>query len=78
MALNGSPEKIRAQVDGLVQILLPQMPAPNDACDVKEGDVGGIKRRLYMPKETAKGGPLPSACGHLDLRRMLYDRRSEH
>ena len=59
MALKGTPEEIRAQVDQLVQMLIPQMPAPNDACDVKEGDVEGIKYRLYTPKEAAKSGPLP-------------------
>jgi versiconal hemiacetal acetate esterase len=58
-AIRGSPEEIKAQYEGLIQLLAPQLPAPSDAVDAKEGDIDGIKYRLYTPKEAAKSGPLP-------------------
>jgi len=61
MTLGGSPEDIRAQYDQLVEILLPQLPPPSDAVESKDGEVEGIKYRLYTPKEASKKGPLPVA-----------------
>lgn len=57
--LKGTVEEIREQYAQLVQMLMPLAPKPNDSCDVKEGDVDGIKYRLYTPREAAKSGPLP-------------------
>ena len=45
--------------DQLIEMLLPQIPPPSDACEVREGDVDGIKYRVYIPKEASKQGPLP-------------------
>ena len=57
--IHGTPEVIKAQYEGLVAFLIPQLPPPSDAVDAQEGEVDGIKYRLYTPKEAAKGGPLP-------------------
>lgn len=59
MVLGGTPEEIRAQNDQLVQLLIPQLPPPSDAVESKDGEVDGIKYRLYTPKEASKQGPLP-------------------
>ncbi|KAK5189348.1 Telomerase-binding protein [Exophiala xenobiotica] len=59
MVLKGSAEEIRAQTEQLIQILLPQLPPPSDAVESKDGEVDGIKYRLYTPKEASKQGPLP-------------------
>jgi versiconal hemiacetal acetate esterase len=72
MVLKGSPEDIKGQYDQLIQLLLPTMPQPNDACDVKEGDVDGIKYRLYTPKEAAKSGPLPVGIVSLQVTSGLW------
>ena len=40
-------------------MLASQLPPPNDAVDTEDGDVDGIKYRVYIPKEAAKSGPLP-------------------
>merc|ERR1712000_799788 len=61
MVLKGSAEDIRAQIQQLIQILLPQLPPPSDAVESKDGEVDGIKYRLYTPKEASKQGPLPVA-----------------
>jgi versiconal hemiacetal acetate esterase len=59
--MGGTPEEIKGQYDQIVALLLPQLPAPSDAVDSKDGEVEGIKYRLYTPKEAAKSGPLPVA-----------------
>ncbi|KAL2441696.1 Versiconal hemiacetal acetate esterase [Exophiala dermatitidis] len=59
MCLHGTPEEIRGQYEQLVQLLLPQLPQPSDAVESKDGEVDGIKYRLYTPKEASKQGPLP-------------------
>ena len=61
MVLHGSPEEIRGMYDQLVAMLLPQLPPPSDAVESKDGEVEGIKYRLYTPKEASKSGPLPVA-----------------
>ncbi|KIY03174.1 uncharacterized protein Z520_01641 [Fonsecaea multimorphosa CBS 102226] len=61
MVMTGTPEEIRAQYDQLVGLLLPQLPPPSEAVESKDGEVEGIKYRLYTPKEAAKSGPLPVA-----------------
>ena len=48
-------------VDNLVAMLLPQLPPPSDATESVDGEVEGIKYRVYTPKEAAKQGPLPVA-----------------
>lgn len=59
MVLGGTPEDIKGQYDQLVAALLPQLPPPSDAVESKDGEVDGIKYRLYTPKEASKQGPLP-------------------
>jgi versiconal hemiacetal acetate esterase len=57
--LKGSPEEIKAMYDGLVQALLPQLPKPSENVESKDGDVDGIRYRLYWPKGAS--GSLPTA-----------------
>jgi versiconal hemiacetal acetate esterase len=57
----GSVEELRAQYAQLGQMLLPQLPPPSDAVDTSDGEVKGVKYRLYTPKEAAKKGLLPVA-----------------
>lgn len=59
--LAGTPQEIRGQTDQLVAMLIPQLPPPSDAVESKDGEVDGIKYRLYTPKEASKQGPLPVA-----------------
>ncbi|KIV82066.1 hypothetical protein PV11_04202 [Exophiala sideris] len=61
MVMHGSADELRAMYDQLVAMLLPQAPKPSDAVESKDGEVDGIKYRLYSPKEAAKQGPLPVA-----------------
>lgn len=61
MVMHGTAEELRAQYDQLVALLLPQFPPPSDAVESKDGEVDGIKYRVYVPKEASKQGPLPVA-----------------
>ena len=55
----GTPQEIREQNDQLVQMLIPLLPPPNDAVASQDGEVDGVKYRIYTPKEASKSGPLP-------------------
>ena len=55
--LKGSAEELRAQFDGLVQALIPMLPPFPENTTIKDGDVDGIKYRVYTPKEG--DGPFP-------------------
>ncbi len=55
--LKGSPEDIRGMYSGLLQALAPQMPKPSENVETKNGEVDGVKYRLYWPK--AAKGELP-------------------
>ncbi|EME86810.1 uncharacterized protein MYCFIDRAFT_49459 [Pseudocercospora fijiensis CIRAD86] len=74
--LHGSPAEIRGMVDGLMQALTPMMPPFTEAVDVKEGDVDGIKYRIYTPK--AKSGPFPTAIWTHEGGYMTGDLDSDH
>ena len=56
--LHGSPEEIKAMYDGLVQALLPMMPAPSENVEVQEDKVVGIGYRVYTPKGHKGGLPI--------------------
>ena len=56
--LRGGPQEMRAQYDGLVQLLLPHYPAPSENVESKDGDVDGIKYRIYTPKSNKGGLPI--------------------
>jgi len=58
-ALRGGPEEARATFGGLVDQLKPLYPPPSGNVNVQEGDVDGIKYRIYTPK--GHGGHLPLA-----------------
>ena len=45
--------------DQLIEMLIPLLPKPSDAVESKDGEVDGVKYRLYTPTEAAKSGPLP-------------------
>jgi hypothetical protein len=55
----GTVEEIRAGYNGLLAMLAPQIPKPSDAVSTKDGEVDGIKYRVYTPIEASKSGPLP-------------------
>jgi len=85
MALKGTPDEIKGMVDQLVQALIPMMPAPSENVDVKEGDVEGVKYRIYTPK--GEDGPFPIAIwthgggymtGDLNTDDLLCRAVSEH
>jgi len=59
MALKGTPDEIKATVTGLGQMLLAQLPPPSENVERKDGEVDGIKYRLYWPK--GADGSLPTA-----------------
>ena len=40
--------------------LIPQLPPPSDAVDAKEGDVGGVKYRVYNAKGSYQERSSPS------------------
>ncbi|KAK3113876.1 hypothetical protein LTR53_008393 [Teratosphaeriaceae sp. CCFEE 6253] len=58
MILKGSIEEIRAQYDGLIAVLIPLLPKPSENVVSEEGEVDGVKYRLYWPKGTK--GELPT------------------
>ena len=57
--LKGTVEEVKKGYDDLIAMLLPQMPKPSDAVSAKDGEVDGVKYRVYNPVEASKGGPLP-------------------
>lgn len=57
--LKGTAEEMRAQFDQLISIVLPLLPLPSDAVSTRDGDVNGIKYRIYIPREASKQGLLP-------------------
>lgn len=59
MVLDGTPEAIKAQYEGLVQVLMPHAPPPPEGVDSKDGNVDGVKYRLYTAKDAQ--GPQPIA-----------------
>jgi len=83
--LKGTPDEIKAMYAGLVASLLPQLPKPSENVESKDGEIDGVKYRLYWPKGT-KGG-LPTAIwthgggwmtGDLDTDDVLCRIVSEH
>lgn len=57
LVLAGEPSDIKAQYDQLIQVLLPQLPKPSENVESKDGEVDGVKYRVYNPK--GESGPLP-------------------
>jgi versiconal hemiacetal acetate esterase len=57
--MHGTPDEMKAMYAQLVAMLFPNMPPRSEGIEVKEGDVEGVKYRMYIPKEAAKSGPLP-------------------
>jgi versiconal hemiacetal acetate esterase len=58
-ALEGTPEEVKAQYAGMIEMLAPLAPPPTPAVESKDGDVDGVGYRIYTPVEAAKSGPLP-------------------
>ena len=46
----GSVEDIRAQYEGVVGLLTPLAPPFSENIEFKDGEVGGVKYRVYNPK----------------------------
>jgi len=59
MVLAGSPADIKQQYEDLVAMLMPQMPKPSENVESKDGDIDGVKYRVYNPKGAS--GSLPIA-----------------
>ncbi|KAH7080861.1 carboxylesterase [Paraphoma chrysanthemicola] len=59
--LHGTPQEIRAIDANSAALLAPLLPPPSDATESRDGEVEGIKFRLYTPKEASKQGLLPVA-----------------
>ena len=59
MVLQGSHEEIKKQYEGLVEMLMPHAPPPSENVESKDGDVDGVKYRVYKPKAATQ--PLPIA-----------------
>lgn len=59
VVLGGSPENIKKQYDELVAALMPHAPAPSENVASKDGEVDGVKYRVYNAKGAS--GPLPIA-----------------
>lgn len=57
-ALGGSPTDIKKQYDDLVAMLLPLIPKPSENVESKDGDVDGIKYRVYNPKGASDALPI--------------------
>ncbi|EME38960.1 esterase-like protein [Dothistroma septosporum NZE10] len=83
--LHGTPDEIKAMYAGLSQALKPMAPPFSENVDVTEGDVDGIKYRIYKLK--GERGPLPIAfnthgggwmVGDLDTDHLLCGVIAEH
>ncbi|KAK5080784.1 Telomerase-binding protein [Exophiala xenobiotica] len=59
IVLKGSPEEIKQQYEDLVAMLMPHMPKPSENVESKDGEVDGVKYRVYNPKNAS--GSLPIA-----------------
>jgi len=57
MTLRGTPEEIKAMSNGLAEMLGKQAPPPSEALSAEDGEVDGIKYRVYRPKGVTQ--PLP-------------------
>ncbi|KAK5111823.1 Telomerase-binding protein [Meristemomyces frigidus] len=55
--LKGTPEEIKTMYNQLVGALLPQYPKPSENVESKDGEVDGIKYRLYWPKTATDALP---------------------
>lgn len=58
--LHGTVPEMRATFGGIHQMLQPLYPSASGNVDAKDGDVDGIKYRVYTPKDHRTGG-LPLA-----------------
>ncbi len=85
--LKGSIEEIKQQFNDLVAMLAPSMPPKSPAVEAKDGEVDGVKYRVYTPVDAAKSGPLPvgvythgggMACGDLESEDILCRAVAEH
>lgn len=57
--LKNSVQDMRAAFDALGKMLAEQMPPMPQNVDVQEGELDGIKYRIYTPKGAKGGLPLP-------------------
>jgi versiconal hemiacetal acetate esterase len=57
MVLAGSPDEIKAMNAQLIQLLAPTIPPPSEAVISEDGEVDGIKYRVYRPRNATQ--PLP-------------------
>lgn len=74
--MHGTPDEIKGMYEGLVQALMPMAPPFSENVDVTEGDVEGIKYRIYKPKGVE--GPLPIGFDTHGGGWMTGDLNSDH
>jgi versiconal hemiacetal acetate esterase len=58
--LHGTAEELRGQFAGLGQFLATQYPPPSPAVKADDHDIGGIRARVYTPRDP-HNEPLPVA-----------------
>lgn len=75
--LKGTTEEIRKGYDDLLAMLAPQLPKLSDAVSAKDGEIDGIKYRVYTLVEASKSRPLPVGVYTHGGGLMLGDLNSE-
>ncbi|GAD94128.1 hypothetical protein MYCGRDRAFT_77854 [Paecilomyces variotii No. 5] len=85
--LNGNAEQMREQFNGLVSALLPRLPCPSEEVASQDGEVDGIKYRIYLPRDVKDSERLPTVghthgggyvLGNLDMEDALCRTICEH
>lgn len=78
---------MRQQFAGLASALVPHLPPPSEAVSTRDGEVDGIKYRIYLPKKVGINERLPMAgyihgggfvLGDLDTEDAICRAVSEH
>ena len=54
----GTPDEMKAQYAAMYHALGLQRPKPSENVEISDGDVDGIRYRLYTPKGTKGGLPV--------------------
>ena len=55
--IKGLVKEIRAMYNALEQSLMPRLPKPSENVESSDGEIEGIKYRLYWPKGTTEALP---------------------
>jgi versiconal hemiacetal acetate esterase len=66
---SGTPEEIRATYQAMLDASLQQRPPPSPNVEARDGEVNGIKYRLYWPKDADRS--LPTAIFSMIFQRVV-------